>query len=61
MRPVVAAAELVANCPIVNDQPALLPDLIDRCRDIAAEIPVRRLHFRKDDGFWDVIPEEAPC
>ena len=61
MRPAVAAAELVANCPIVNDQPALLPALIDRCRDIAGTIAVRRLHFRKDDTFWDVIPEEAPC
>ena len=50
-----ATAELVANCPIVNDQPALLPGLIDRCRDIAAAIPVERLHFRKDDSFWDVI------
>jgi hypothetical protein len=60
MRPAVAAAELVANCPIVNDQPALLPDLIGRCREIAGVIPVRRLHFRKDDAFWDVIPQEAP-
>ena len=50
-----ATAELVANCPIVNDQPGLLPGLIDRCRDIAAAIPVERLHFRKDDSFWDVI------
>ena len=60
VRPVVAAAELVANCPIVNDQPALLPVLVDRCRDIAAAIPIRRLHFRKDDTFWNVIPEGAP-
>ena len=60
MRPVVAAAELVANCPIVNDQAALLPALIDRCRDITRTIAMRRLHFRKDDTFWDVIPEEAP-
>ncbi|MGE5602116.1 MAG: hypothetical protein ACM30E_03640, partial [Nitrososphaerales archaeon] len=50
-----ATAELVANCPIVNDLPALLPILIDRCREIAGMITVRRLHFRKDDAFWDVI------
>jgi hypothetical protein len=60
MRPAVAAAELVANCPIVNDQPALLPVLIDRCREMASAIPMRRLHFRKDDAFWDIIPQEAP-
>ncbi len=54
-----AAAELAANCPVVNDQPALLPALIDRCATIAAAIPVRRLHFRKDDAFWDVILDEA--
>lgn len=55
-----AVAELVANCPIVNDQPALLPVLVDRCRDVAEAIGVRRLHFRKDDAFWDVIPQGAP-
>jgi len=56
-----ATAELVANCPIVNDQPALLPILIDRCREIVGTITVRRLHFRKDDAFWDVICNEASC
>jgi hypothetical protein len=56
-----AAAELFANCPIVNDQPPLLAVLLDRCRDIAAAISVRRLHFRKDDAFWDVICNEASC
>jgi hypothetical protein len=56
-----ATAELVANCPIVNDQPALLPVLFDRCREIVSTVPIRRLHFRKDDAFWDVIGHEALC
>jgi hypothetical protein len=56
-----ATAELLANSPIVNDQPSLLPVLFDRCRDIVGAIGVRRLHFRKDDAFWDVITEGAPC
>ncbi len=56
-----ATAELLANCPIVNDQPALLPILIDRCREIVGAITVRRLHFRKDDTFWDVVCHEASC
>jgi hypothetical protein len=50
-----ATAELLANCPIVNSQPALLAGLLDRCREIAATVGVERLHFRKDDSFWDVI------
>ncbi len=55
------AAELLANAPVVNDHPDLLPVLMERCRDIAGAVGVRRLHFRKDDAFWDVIAQEAPC
>jgi hypothetical protein len=50
-----AAAELLANCPVVNSQPALLPELLLRCRDVAKAVSVQRLHFRKDDAFWEVI------
>lgn len=50
-----ATAELAANCPIINNQPTLLPGLLDRCRDIAKAAGVEQLHFRKDDSFWDVI------
>ena len=54
-----ATAELAANCPIVNSQPALAPGLLDRCRDIAVAARVERLHFRKDDSFWDVISAQT--
>jgi len=50
-----AAAELLANCPIVNSQPALLADLMLRCRDIVEAVGAQRLHFRKDAAFWDII------
>jgi hypothetical protein len=50
-----AAAELLANCPIVNSQPALAQDLLLRCRDVAKAVGMQRLHFRKDDAFWDII------
>jgi hypothetical protein len=50
-----AAAELLANCPVVNSQPALLPELLLRCREVAKAVKVQRLHFRKDDAFWEVI------
>jgi hypothetical protein len=50
-----ATAELLANCPIVNSQPALIPELLLRCRDIAGAVGVQKLHFRKDAAFWDII------
>lgn len=50
-----AAAELLANCPVVNSQPALLPELLLRCREVSKAVSVQRLHFRKDDAFWEVI------
>ena len=50
-----AVADLVANCPVVNGAPAWLPALLDRCRQLARDVPVWRLHFRKDPGFWDLI------
>ena len=50
-----AAAELLANCPIINSQPALLADLMVRCRDIAKAVGAQRLHFRKDAAFWEII------
>jgi hypothetical protein len=55
MSPASAAAELLANCPIVNSLPGLLPDLLARCRDIAGAVGMQKLHFRKDDAFWDII------
>jgi len=54
-----ATAELAANCPIINSQPALAPGLLDRCRDIARAVGVAQLHFRKDSSFWDVIDGPA--
>ena len=56
MRATVGAAELLANCPVVNSQPALVLDLLGRCQDIVHTVGMQRLHFRKDDAFWDVIP-----
>ncbi len=57
-----AAAELVANCPVVNADPGRLPGLLVRCRHLAAAVPVRRLHFRKDPSFWELLarPEGHP-
>lgn len=55
LRGVAAAAELVANCPVVNGDPAALTGLLARCQQLAADVPVRRLHFRKDPSFWELL------
>jgi len=54
--PAAAAAELIANCPVVNGDPARLPELIARCSRLANAVPVQRLHFRKDSEFWGLLP-----
>ena len=57
-RPRPRAAELVANCPVVNGIPDRLPGLLARCRELAGAVPVGRLHFRVDPGFWGLIDTE---
>jgi hypothetical protein len=53
--PAAATAELVANCPVVNGDPGRLPGLLARCSRLAKAVPVQRLHFRKDSGFWELL------
>ena len=55
LRGVAAAVELVANCPVVNGDPAALAGLLARCRQLAEDVPVQRLHFRKDPSFWELL------
>jgi hypothetical protein len=55
----VASAELMANCPVVNSRPEWVAGLLARCRQLAADVPVQQLHFRKDDAFWLVLPGPA--
>jgi hypothetical protein len=56
----VAAAELAANCPVLNADPANLGELVDRCRALAHAVPVNALHFRKEPSFWSVLwPRDA--
>lgn len=50
-----AAAELAANCPVINGDPARLPGLLARCQALAQAVPVQRLHFRKDASFWELL------
>jgi hypothetical protein len=59
LSPAAATAELVANCPVINDNPAHLAALISRCRQLVSAVPVRRLHFRKDGSFWQVLEQQG--
>lgn len=54
-----ATAELFANAPVVNDVPELAPGLLGRCRKIVQHAGMQRLHFRKDAGFWSVLPGQV--
>jgi hypothetical protein len=58
MSPAAAVAELAANCPVVSGDVTQLPGLLGRCRQLGADVPVLRLHFRKDPGFWSLLRGE---
>jgi len=55
LSPATAAAELVANCPVIAGLPERLPGLLARCWALAQTVPVQRLHFRKDPSFWETL------
>jgi len=50
-----AVARLAACVPFVMAQPAPARRVVEICTDLAAKVPVRALHFSRDDGFWRVI------
>ncbi len=52
-----AVAQLVRCVPFVMAQPENARRVTDICFDLATCVPVRALHFRRDDGFWSVIDQ----
>lgn len=50
-----AVGELIASTPVLTTDEKRLPEVLDRCVRISQQIPVRWLHFLKDDTFWLVI------
>ena len=50
-----AIARLSACVPFVMGQPANAARVTQACVDLAARVPIRTLHFRRDGGFWEVI------
>ena len=50
-----ALSELIGNLPFVAEGFPRRPDLFDTVQGSFASIPLRHLHFRKDDSYWDAI------
>lgn len=51
----VATAQLAACVPFVMEQLAMARHVTETCADLASHVPVRALHFRPDNNFWEVI------
>ncbi len=54
-----ALAEIVANVPVISTNVQQTFELLSRCQTLLADIPSFRLHFRKDDSFWELIEKIA--
>jgi len=50
-----AIAELAGNVPVIPADPGRTAALLVRLDRISQTAAVQKLHFRKDDSFWDVI------
>ena len=48
-------SELVGNLPFVAEAFERRPDLFAAVDRTFRAIPLQRLHFRKDDDYWDAI------
>lgn len=54
-----AMAEMIANVPVIPDDPPRTPDLLTRCRRLLQSVPAYRLHFLPDDSFWHAVEDVA--
>jgi len=52
-----AVAGLISCVPFVTKDIAMSHRAMAICTDLAASVPVKELHFRRDKGFWRVIDE----
>jgi hypothetical protein len=53
-----ALAELIANFPVIPDDPGRNESLISRALSLLRAAPAYRLHFLPDDSFWNVIDNQ---
>jgi len=50
-----AVAQLARCVPFVMAQPENARCVTDTCIDLATQVPVRAMHFEKNEGFWEMI------
>jgi hypothetical protein len=50
-----AVAHLLACVPFVMTDPKNTQRVVEICAELTAAVGVRKLHFRRDDKFWEVI------
>lgn len=53
--PAQAVAELTSNVPVISADVTRSERLVARCAQLAHQAGVKRLHFLKDDTFWEVL------
>ena len=51
----IGVAELAGSAPFVNNKPVVIEHLMMVCGTIADKVDLLRLHFKKDNQFWNVI------
>lgn len=53
-----AVGELMGSLPFVTDRPEMAGAVMDAISAAAGQVPVARLHFRKDRTFWPLVRPE---
>jgi len=59
LREAQAIAELVANVPVIPQDPGRLADLLGRLAAIHRVVPLKYLHFTMDASFWNLIAPQG--
>ena len=54
----IALAELISNIPVLPANPYLNLLLIERCTQILTDVEAFKLHFLKDESFWNVVEKK---
>lgn len=53
--PGLALAEIIANVPVLSTDTRQTGTLFTRGQTLLTQVPIFRLHFRKDATFWDIL------
>lgn len=53
--PASALAALIACAPFVNADPFRHDQLVENLAKLIGKVPVKKLHFSIEDGFWDLL------